>query len=68
MRLCYIHSRYTKIFALPTGTGASVFVHLPDDHWVQVRKESTTINLGLVANKHEGVERSQEDDRSGQRD
>lgn len=56
------------MFALPTGTGVSVLAHLPDDHWVQVRKELTTINLGLVANKNEGEEGSQEDEKSGQRD
>lgn len=54
MRSCYVHSRYTKIFALPKAQGpVSLYTC---QMTTRFGKESTTINLGLVANENEGEE------------
>ena len=70
MRLYYVYSRYTKNVAFPTGTEPVSFhtVRLPTGSGSE--KKSTTIYLGVVANKNKdkGEEVSEKNERSEQRE
>lgn len=65
-----MHTVGTKIVVFPTATGDTVLPHWPDYQLVQVRRESTTMNLGSVANKNKGKGEKgrQADETSGQRE